>query len=303
MNLSGEKMNLIGIALLIGGLIIFPGIGIPYLTTLILFIFLYIILAESFNIFSGYTGYFSFGHVTFLGVGAYGGGIFITKLGFPWSLASFMGGLCALILAAIVGYPLLRLKGPFFAISMLGLSQTSRLSALIFGSLTGGGLGMSLPPVQKLSEIYYAMGIVALIISLCTYYLDRSKFGLSLMAIREDEIGAAAIGINTQKCKYVAFLVSAVFPGIAGGIYGSYLSFLHPDEIFSLSYNIKMIIMPIFGGLGTFWGPIIGSVTLTIISEILWVRFPFFHLGLYGIIIVILVLYLPNGIMGLFQRK
>jgi branched-chain amino acid transport system permease protein len=303
MKVNRKILILIGVGFLITSLAIYPKIGAPYITTLILSIFLYTILAESFNIFSGYTGYFSFGHVTFFGVGAYGSGVFITKLGCSWVLASLIGGSWALILAVLTGYPLLRLKGPFFAIAMLGLSQTLRLSALSFDSLTGGGFGMALPPVLKLSEIYYAMGIVAFSISFFTYFLDRSKFGLSLIAIREDEIAAAATGINTDRYKYIAFLLSAVFPGIAGGIYGTYLSYIHPDDMFSLSYNIKMIIMPIFGGLGTFLGPIIGSTALTIISELLWVKFPFFHLGLYGIVIIIVVLYLPNGIMGLFQRK
>lgn len=291
------------VLILIALLAILPQMRVPYITTLLLFIFMYVVLAESWNILSGYTGYFSFGHVTFFGVGAYGSGIFITKLGCHWAVASLVGGLWSLVLAIIAGYPLLRLKGPFFAISMLGLSQTLRLSALIFSRLTGGGLGMSLPPVQKLSEIYYAMGIIALILSICMYYIDRSKFGLSLIAIREDEIAAAATGIHTERYKYIAFLLSAIFPGIVGGIYGTYLSYLHPDEIFSLGFNIKMIIMPIFGGAGTFLGPIIGSAALTVISEVLWVKFPYFHLGLYGIIIIILVLYLPNGIMGLFRKK
>jgi len=297
---SRLKIILLGMVVLLSFL---PQMEVPYLTTLVLFIFMYAVLAESWNILSGYTGYFSFGHVTFFGVGAYGSGIFIAKLGWHWSVAALMGGMWALLLALVVGYPLLRLKGPFFAISMLGLSQTMRLSALIFGRLTGGGLGMSLPPVQNLSEIYYAMGTVALIVSLCAYYIDRSKFGLSLIAIREDEIAAAATGIHTERYKYIAFLLSAIFPGIVGGVYGTYLSYLHPDDMFSLGFNIKMIIMPILGGAGTFLGPIIGAVALSVISEILWVKFPFFHLGLYGIIIVILVLYLPNGITGLFQRR
>jgi branched-chain amino acid transport system permease protein len=299
MKLWAKIIILVGIVLLA----ILPQLEVPYITTLILFIFMYAVLAESWNILSGYTGYFSFGHVTFFGVGAYGSGIFITQLGCHWTLASLIGGVWALALALIAGYPLLRLKGPFFAISMLGLSQAMRLSGLIFSKLTGGGLGMSLPPVQKLSEIYYAMGIVALVISICMYYVDRSKFGLSLIAIREDEVAAAATGIHTERYKYIAFLLSAIFPGIVGGLYGTYLSYLHPDEIFSLGFNIKMIIMPIFGGIGTFLGPIIGSVILTIISEVLWVKFPFFHLGLYGVIIVILVLYLPNGMMGLLHKR
>ncbi|GIX46897.1 MAG: branched-chain amino acid ABC transporter permease [Candidatus Tectimicrobiota bacterium] len=272
-----------------------------YVVSLVLFVFMFIALAESWNLLSGYTGYVSFGHVVFFGVGAYTTAITMTRWGLAWLPASLLGGVAAVGLALLIGYPCLRLKGPYFAISMLGLSEVVRLLALYLEPLTGGGMGISRirpPTPDPTPVVYWAMEAMAVLVVAVTYAIDRAQFGLRLKSIREDELAAEAMGINTTAYKMYAFLLSAFFPGIVGGIHAYYLSYIEPDSTFALLYTINMAIMTIFGGRGTVWGPVIGAVTLYLVSEAVWVRFPFLHLVLFGLVIMIVVLFMPRGVLG-----
>ncbi len=277
-----------------------------YVVSLLLFIFMFIALAESWNILSGYTGYVSFGHVVFFGTGAYAAAIAITRYGLPWIPAVLLGGIAASLLALVIGYPCLRLKGPYFAIAMLGLSEVARLLALYLEPLTGGGMGISRirPPTPDPTPVaYWAMGLIALVVVGVTYAIDRAQFGLRLKSIREDEVAAEAMGINTTVYKMYAFLLSAIFPGIVGGIHAYYLSYIEPDTTFALLYTINMAIMTIFGGQGTVFGPVLGAIALYLISEAVWIRFPFLHLVLFGLVIMVVVLFMPRGVLGLFGAR
>ncbi len=282
---------------------LFPLVATPYHISLFLMIFMYIALAQSWNIISGYTGYISFGHVSFFGVGAYTATLLILRLGYPWPMASILGGVAATILSVIVGYPCLRLKGPFFAIAMLGLSQLLMLIVMMLHSITGGGEGLALPPIVKTVPTYYAMGLTAMVVVLLTYRISRSKLGLRLMAIREDEVAAEVMGINTTNHKLVAFMLSAFFPGLAGGINAWYVSYIDPPSNFAVLISIQMVIMAMFGGGGTVWGPVLGATILSLFSEFFWARFPFLHQGLFGMLIVVVILFMPRGIMGLFRDR
>ncbi len=284
-------------------LILLPYRVPAYIVSLTLLIFMYIILAESWNIISGYTGYVSFGHVAFFGLGAYAAAILITKAAIPWYFASIIGGAVAVVLSLVIGFPCLRLKGPYFAIALLGLNEAVRLGVSSWESLTGGGYGLHLPPEFNLIPIYYAMGGTALIVVFLTYRLAISKFGLSLIAIREDEVAAEAMGINTTKYKLMAFALSAFFPGVAGGIYAWYISYIDPDTVFAVLITVQMIIMTMFGGAGTVLGPVIGAASLTLISEMFWIRFPFLHQALFGVLIVGVVILMPGGVMAMLKHS
>ncbi|MFQ6111776.1 MAG: branched-chain amino acid ABC transporter permease [Nitrospinota bacterium] len=287
----------LGVIALLG---LFPLVANPYHISLFILIFMYIALAQSWNIISGYTGYISFGHVSFFGVGAYTATLLIVRLGYSWPIASVLGGAAATILSVIVGYPCLRLKGPFFAIAMLGLSQ---LLMLIVMMLTGGGEGLALPPIVKTVPTYYAMGLTAMGVGLLTYKISKSKLGLRLMAIREDEVAAEVMGINTTNYKLSAFMLSAFFPGLAGGINAWYVSYIDPPSVFTVLISIQMVIMTMFGGSGTVLGPVLGAVVISLLSEFFWARFPFLHQGLLGVLIVVVILFIPRGIMGLLKDR
>ena len=284
-------------------LAVYPTFGTGYGVRAMLQIFMWIALAGSWNLISGLTGYVSFGHVAFFGAGAYTAAILIAKAGWPWLAAALAGGVGACAVALVIGYPCLRLKGPYFAIAMLGLNEVLRALVSYFEGLTGGGSGLSLPTLHATVSIYYVMGATAAAVTLLTYVIITSRFGLRLMTIREDELAAEAMGIDTARHKLYAFLLSAVGPGIVGALAARDQGYIEPISVFPLATTITMIVMVLFGGKGTVWGPVLGAVVLFVSQEFVWARFPYLHQLLFGAIIVAVVLLMPRGVLGLLQIK
>ena len=252
---------------------------------------------------SGLTGYVSFGHVAFFGTGAYTAAILVSKVGWHWLPASLMGSITAASLALLIGYPCLRLKGPYFAISMLGLNEVVRALVSYFDRLTGGGSGITLSPMNSILPLYYAMGGVALAGLVITYWIITSRFGLRLLSIRENELAAEAMGIPTATLKLYAFLISAALPGIVGGFYARYVTHIEPLGTFPLITTITMIVMCLFGGRGTIFGPALGATLLSLFQEWAWSRFLYFHEAIFGAIIVFVILMMPRGILGVLQQR
>lgn len=298
-----SRWFLLGLAVVAAALAIYPAHGTGYGVRALLQLFMWIALASSWNLISGLTGYVSFGHVAFFGAGAYTAAILVTRVGWGWGPASLAGGVAACLLAVLIGYPCLRLKGPYFAIAMLGLNEVLRALVSYFEGLTGGGLGISLPTLDATVPIYYAMGVTAAAVTALTYAVVTSRFGLRLMTIREDETAAEALGIDTARYKLYAFLLSAAAPGIVGGLAARDQGYIEPISVFPLVTTITMIVMVLFGGKGTVWGPVLGAVVLFVAQEIVWVRFPHVHPLLFGALIVAVVLAMPRGVLGLLQQR
>ena len=298
-----KRAFLVGLALALVALALYPTQGTGYGVRTMLQLFMWIALAQSWNLISGLTGYVSFGHVAFFGMGAYSAGILIGKLGWAWPVACLAGGVMAMVLALVIGWPCLRLKGPYFAIAMLGLNEVLRVIVSYYEGLTGGGNGLSLPTLHASVPIYYAMGLVAIAVTGLTYLIITSRFGLRLMTIREDEVAAEAMGIDTFRHKLYAFLLSAVGPGIVGGLAARDQGYIEPLSVFPLITTITMIVMALFGGKGTIWGPVLGAVVLFTFQELVWARFIYLHQLLFGAIIVAVVLMMPRGILGVLQQK
>lgn len=284
-------------------LALYPMVATGYGIRFMLQLFMWVALAQSWNLISGLTGYVSFGHVAFFGTGAYAAAILVTTHGWHWVWASVLGGVAAMILALIIGYPCLRLKGPYFAIAMLGLNEVMRVLVSYFEGLTGGGLGLSLPTLYASREIYYAMGATALAATAVAHFVVTSRLGLRFMTIREDEIAAEAMGINTAGYKLYAFLLSAFFPGVVGGFFARDTGYIEPISVFPLLTTITMIVMALFGGKGTIWGPVLGAVALFVFQELVWARFLYLHQVFFGAIIVVVVLLMPKGILGVLQER
>jgi len=284
-------------------LAVYPAVGTGYGLRAVLQVFMWIVLAGSWNIISGLTGYVSFGHVAFFGAGAYTAGILIAASGWSWPLATVAGGLAAGVLALGIGWPCLRLKGPYFAIAMLGLNEVLRALVSYFERLTGGGNGLSLPTLDATAPIYYAMGLTAAAVTLAARLIIGSRFGLRLMTIREDEVAAEAMGIPTFRHKLLAFLLSAIGPGIAGALTARDQGYIEPLSVFPLATTITMIVMTLFGGKGTVWGPVLGASVLFVAQEMVWARYPYIHPLLFGAIIVAVVLAMPRGVLGLLQTR
>ncbi len=289
----------VGLALLAAYPAVASGYGIRFMLQL----FMWVTLAQSWNLISGLTGYVSFGHVAFFGTGAYTAGILVTAHGWHWVAASLTGGAAAVLLALVIGYPCLRLKGPYFAIAMLGLNEVMRVLASYFEGLTGGGLGLSLPTLYASVAIYYAMGLAAVAVTAVAYGIITSRFGLRLMTIRDDEIAAEVAGIDTARYKLYAFLLSAFGPGVVGGFFARDLGYIEPIAVFPLATTITMIVMALLGGKGTVWGPVLGATSLFVLQELVWARFLYLHTLLFGAIIVLVVLFMPRGVLGVLQQR
>jgi branched-chain amino acid transport system permease protein len=274
-----------------------PGLSV-YLRSFVLFTMMYVVLALSWNIISGFTGYTSFGHVAFYGIGAYACAIPVADYGWHWIPALGLGAVLAAVIAVAIGYPVLRLKGPYFAIAMLGTAEGTRVVATVWDSLTHGGLGVSLPSAETSLQTYYAMLILMLVTIAVAYAVGHSRFGIRLNAIREDEGAAEALGINATLYKLTAFALSAVFPAVAGGIQAYKVLYIDPPAVFFVQITIAMALMSMLGGKGTVIGPIVGAVLLYSAQELTWVNFPTAHLIAYGLFIVLVARFMPRGLMG-----
>jgi branched-chain amino acid transport system permease protein len=291
------------IAVLLAVLAYLPWMLPNYRVAFLQIAFMNVVLASSWNIIAGYAGYASFGHAAFFGLGAYTAALLMLKLGVHWLVAAIAGGLLAALLAAPLGFILLRLRGPYFAISMLGLAAAFEVVANSWVTLTRGGAGLNLPPTLNLTQVYFAMGIAMVIVVSVSYRIATSRYGLRLFAIRDDEQAAEVLGINTTLHKVSAFVLSAFFPGVVGGFYAWALAYIDPNSVFRPILSIGMVIMAMFGGIGTVLGPIVGALLLTTISEGLWSRFPVFHQAAYGALIIVVVLFMPGGIVNLARTR
>ena len=267
------------------------------------FVFLWIGLAGSLNLLTGYTGYLDFGHTAFFGTGAYVTGILMVKTGMPFGVAMLGGGAAAAALAVIAGIPTMRLKGTYFAIAMLAFAEAMHQIVLEADGLTGGGNGLSLPIYTSYPFFYYMMLLAALAVIGAMLYFERSKFGKGLMAIRQSETAAEMSGVNTLVCKLAAFAISAFFAGVIGGIYAYWMTFLYPGDVFNVLMTVRMIIMAFLGGAGTMAGPIVGAAFLATTEEVLWAQFRYTYLILVGLVVVTVVLAMPRGLVGLIRRE
>ena len=280
-----------------------PYVASAYVVRLAFFLVMWVAMASSWNLLSGYTGYVSFGHAGFFGLGAYAAAILITRVGWEWWLACLAAGVFCMAVGVVVGWPTLRLRGPYFAVALLGLSEVARIVATVWEPLTRGGLGITLPPTSDLVADYYAMLLLAVAATALVYRVAIAKMGLRLLAIREDEVAAEVVGIATTRYKLLAFTLSAFFPGVAGGLYAWEVSYIDPVTVFSVAISVRTIASAMFGGAGTVFGPVVGAVVLNLLAELFWVRFPFLHPVLFGGLIMLILLLMPGGVMALLQQR
>ncbi len=285
------------------GLALLPWFASGYVLSFMFLLFMYIALAQSWNIFSGYTGYISFGHAAFFGTGAYAAALLLVRGSLPVGIATLCGGVLAAGLASVVGLITLRVRGVFFAIALLGLSETLRILAGYWESLTGGALGVNLPPHWSAGLAYYAMGLTALVTVAVALRVATSDFGLDLLAIREDETAAMCLGIPTTRLKVGAFVASAFFAGVAGAIYAWQISYIEPASAFSPLITIQTAVIALFGGAGTVTGPLLGAVVFALLYEVLWANFPYVYRLIFGMLIMLIMIYFPHGLMGQLIRS
>ncbi len=273
-------------------------------------IFLYAALACGWNIFGGYTGYMNFGHAGFFGVGTYTSALLLLKFGLSPFYTSILGGIIAGVLGVIIGYPCLKLRGPYFVLVTFCLGLASRI-VVINLEWTGSSTGLWLP-FLKVSifanrAIFYEVMLAIMVLTiLVAMWIERSKCGLGLRAIFQDEDSAETQGVDAAKLKLTAFIISAFLAGMAGGIYGYYRNYIHPDFVFDVSISVLVILMALLGGRHSWIGPVIGASIVVVINEILTAYIGIgaeFSRMIYGLLLVVVIMYLPNGLIGLFRKE
>jgi branched-chain amino acid transport system permease protein len=261
------------------------------------------LMAQGWNFIGGYAGYAAFGNVAFFGIGAYTTGLLMLSrwhVGFFPALAS--GAVLAALVAVIVGVPVLRLKGHYFAIATLGVAEAFREVAASWDRLTEGATGIDLP-VQSKGQFFYYCALALVVAGVAaTALLARSKLGAGWVAIREDQDAARSVGINTTLFKVVAFALSAVFAACAGGITAYQNIHVAPDDFFKIEYTLQMIIACIIGGSGSVWGPVVGAAVYQLLSTFVWSHFLELHPTVLGAIVIFFVIFLPRGLTDLFRR-
>jgi len=289
------------LAVIIALLAALPWIGNTVLVQFGINVLLLATLAQGWNIIGGYTGYPSFGNSVFYGLGAYGVAIAMVQCHLPFWVGMLLGLGLGVVFAGLLGLAVLRLKGHYFAICTLGLAlvMTAIVSNL---EIAGGNIGLVLPLLRS-EVLFYELALGLLVLATLTiFWLSRSRFGLGLIAIRENEEGAAVMGVNTTLYKVLAFMLSAAFTALAGGIYAYYITFIDPVGVFDIGLNVKMIIMAVFGGPGSVLGPVVGAFILSAISEVLATKVTSIASMFFGIVIVIAVVFMPRGIAHLVQH-
>jgi len=264
-------------------------------------------LAIAFDVIAGYTGYLNFGHGTFFGMGAYTVAILMMQANWPFVLALPAGGAVAGLGALIAGFPTLRLKGAYFAIATWALSRAVQQLALNM-EMTGGPDGMRLNALLNPQMFYYLMlGVVGTTFVLLWYLLERAPFGLKLKAIREDEEGAKALGLNPAKLKMQSFILSAVPTGIIGGVYAYWITFIDPSSTLGDLVSDQAVVMVVFGGMGTLFGPAIGALLIFAFKTVFWAYlsdYQLLYLIILGALIAVSVVFMPNGLWGtLISRR
>ncbi|WP_454694645.1 branched-chain amino acid ABC transporter permease [Achromobacter aegrifaciens] len=259
------------------------------------------VLAQGWNIIGGYAGYASFGNSVFYGLGSYGVAIAMAQWELPFAAGLALGVALAVVFAVVLGLPVLRLRGHYFAIATLALAQV--MTAIVSNiGLAGQNIGLVLPPLNN-DPLFYELALGLLVLATLTIaWLTRSRFGFGLIVIRENEEGAAVMGVNTTLYKVTAFAISGVFSALAGGIHAYWITFLDPESAFDISLNVKMIIMAVFGGAGTVFGPVVGAFSLSAISELLSSEITSVAGLFFGAVIVAAVVLMPRGLADLLRR-
>jgi len=293
------------IALLVCAL--FPYIVSGFWIRLLTSIFLYAILAQGLNIIAGFTGYAAFGNMIFFGLGGYTVGILMVKAGVSFFPSLIVAGVVGIIVAILIGMPLLRLKGHYFALASLGAAEAVRQIMDNLTDLCGGAMGLTLPqmagkPAQVNQSFYYFMFILLILSFAATYFISKNRLGYALKAIKANEEAADAMGINTTLYKVIAWAISGIFTAIAGGIYAYWFTFIEPATVFDVMIVVKLFVILLLGGAGTVMGPLYGAFIFEGISEIIWSRFLNLHMGILGIIVILIVFFIPNGLIDMVRR-
>jgi branched-chain amino acid transport system permease protein len=313
-----RRLGLGGIVLAVFALLalIFPAVfTLPYHRDLAIKILLYASLAQAWNILAGYCGQVSLGHAVFFGTGAYTSSVLQMQFGVnPW-IGLVVGAVLAVALSQAIGYPCFRLRGHYFAIATIAIGEIIHTLAINW-EFIGGARGLTLP-IRKDSLlafqfhgtkfIYYYIALALMVVCfLGAWHIQRSRIGYYLRAIREDADAAQSVGIPVTRYKLIAMGISAAFVSVGGSFYAQYVLYMDPDSVFPLSLSILVCVLTVVGGVGTLWGPLVGTALMFPLSEFTRIQFGGTGSGvdllIYGALLTIVAVFQPTGLVGLVTR-
>jgi branched-chain amino acid transport system permease protein len=280
-----------------------PAVADNYTLRLATFVCMYTALALSWNIIGGYTGYPSFSTAAFVGLGSYAGAL-LQKAGVPMVGAWVGATVVVALFAFCLGFAILRMRGHYFAIGSISIVEVLRLVTSSWAGFTGGGDGLNVPILEGGPEyagrvFLYAM-LAAMILAFVTVVLvDRGRLGFGLRCIKQNEDAAAMVGIDTNRYKIFALTLSGVWCGTVGAIYASWVGYIAPTDSFSILLTLKVPVMALLGGEGTVWGPVIGALAFVLMEETIWAQFLDWNQAILGAVIVLLIFFLPGGLLRL----
>jgi len=305
-NYAASRWQIAATVLFLACLALFPWLGPPvYFVSFVFTVFMYVTLASSWSLVGGYAGYLSFGHVAFFGIGAYANALIAQACGLSavgTILAAIPAGAIAAAVSLVIGYPCLRLRGPYFAVITLCFAFVVHLGVNnleMFGGADGLWLKAIALPIGTSRAVFYELMLVLMVLTtVVSAWIGKSKFGAGLRAIREDEEVAQTMAINAPRLKIAAVALSAFFPGVAGGLYAYYLTYIHPDIVFDVNISILIVLMALFGGAASWLGPVVGATGLSFINEILstFVKAELARV-IYGCLFIVVIIFMPNGVI------
>lgn len=308
-----RRDNLLYVGMGLAALVVLPPFLSFYVLRLLILTYFFVVLAISWNIIGGYAKYLSLGQSVFIGINAYISSLlFVYYSVSPW-LGMMVGMVVNIVIAAVIGFLTFKLREAYFALTSIAIIYVFRLLALYFKDITGGARGIIFQPREDplnffFIEVlpYYYISLAFLLLGIyISYMLDKGKLGYFLKAIGDDETACETLGIDTLRYKILAFIISAIIAAPMGTLYAQYILYVTPDGVFSFPNSIKVAVMGIIGGAGTFWGPIIGAIILIPLEQILTVYFSGVYglnFVLYGILLIVVMRFIPKGIVALLEE-
>jgi branched-chain amino acid transport system permease protein len=295
------KASYVLLILLIAAIVAAPPWLSPYHVSFFVTTFMSVALAASWNLFSGMTGYISLGHGLFFGIGAYAFAVATAIFGLAPSVGLVLGAAVPALVALALGFVLLtaRMRIAYFAIIMLGFNEIAKTIIANIKAI-GSSYGLTLPPLTNRFFAYYFLFALALAATCFAFAVHKSRWGYGLKAIVADEIAAETTGVNAAAHKLAMFMASAVFIGLTGAIIAWNWSYVDPYMAFDLATSFNMLVMAVFGGFGTVIGPVLGGLVTSLLSEILSTNLPQFHTIIFGMLVIVLIIWCPGGIIQAF---
>lgn len=301
-----RRDHLLGTLLVIVLVALAPLVLNQYWVRVLTKVLLFAALASGWNLIAGFCGYPSFGQVAFFGIGAYATAVAMVRFQWPFVLGLALGVVLSALFAVLIGLPVLRLRGHYFAVATLGVAEATKQVAANL-AITGGGEGISFPlppwtPETTTRVFYYAMGLVLLALLGTLWLAGRSRMGYAWRGIRANEEAAQVLGVNATYYKVSAWTLSAAFTGLAGGIYGYWIAFIEPNSIFSPNVMVEMVVIALLGGVGTLVGPVLGAAVFEVLSEVVWAQFLNIHTLVLAVLVGVIIMFLPGGLIRYLAR-